>query len=147
MLAPFLRRAARRLPAIALAVVALISLAGCNERELEKFFFMLLVLVVIAALVQLVLLTVLITGIVKLVQGKPDPRWGVAALVCGAFNGLPTLASPFSSAGFHLLSLGAFALSGGLLYVGWRNVRDAENPAPRPASPPSAPSPPGDTER
>jgi len=130
MLASFLHRVARALPAIALAGFALTALAGCNERELEKFFLMLLVLAAIAVMVQVALLAVLIMGIVKLVQGKPDLRWGVAALVCGAFDGLPTLASLFSSGHLRSLSLAGLALSGALIYVGFRNVRDAAKPAP-----------------
>jgi hypothetical protein len=117
-----------------------LGLMACSAQECEAFhdslrdfFIFVLLLLLLAFVVQVASLVILVVGIVKLVNGTPSTRWGIAAIVSGVVVEIPMLAMLAQPNPLHLLTLFGVAL----LYVGIRNVQQARPSAMLPPPPPA----------
>lgn len=123
-----------------LPLAALLALSGCDAGraldELREAFLVIMVLTAVALAFQVVVGVVGMVGLVMLARKTPSLRWGIAAIVCGLLQILPTgiLLFVFKPNGLHAISVSEVIA---LVYVGIRNVMLA----PRRAAPTPGDSP------
>jgi hypothetical protein len=100
-------------------------LTGCDDRVVEKlgeFLLFIVALVVVLLLFQVVAVVVLAVGAVKLARKTPSLNWGIAGIVCGLLELLPTVFSLLQITQPHPAHALAVLFVLGLLYVGIRNA-------------------------
>lgn len=123
---------------LALAPLLMLLLAGCTEEALRQVVTFLLIIVLIYGAVFAALLVVLIVNIVKMLRGTPSMGWGITACVCGGLTGLSQLGSVVTGHASPS-ALSGFALAGGLLWVGIKNVLEVRRRAALKTGTPSDP--------